>query len=402
MRILPRLHRSLSTWRVRHVANHRAAPLSADYKSSTGYPVINHHNHRLANDRIKQWPEYTVTPLVKLSDDFAKRAGVHSLHAKIEGNRCGLSSFKALGGGYAVDTLRSGNCDREIVIATASAGNHGISRAWGARRIGARCVVYVHEGVGDGARAAMESLGAEVRVCDGNYSDSVDQCRNEAAKEGFQVVQDVSSEDYVEIPRLIWQGYTTVASEICAQLEEEAVQPPTHVLVNAGVGGLACAMTGHLWEEYGDKRPRLVCVEPLSAACLSLSCEQGFASTVVASDKDGGTIQTGLDCASAAPLAWEVLNEGANDFVSIGDECVAPTMRMLAKEGIVGGTSSVAGLGVVMAAGKDRDLAARLGLGPDSRVVVIICEGAVDKLLYENMVKSISVRNNQVFNQVRN
>ena len=45
-----------------------------------------------------------------------------------------LKSFKALGGAYAVEKVTQGN--KDIVVATATAGNHGRFVAWGARRLG--------------------------------------------------------------------------------------------------------------------------------------------------------------------------------------------------------------------------------------------------------------------------
>ena len=369
------------------VSNSRAAPSSAKYNEAPGYPIINHKNHQIANKKIKSWSEdYQRTPLVDLPSDLALSIGVDKIYAKLESNRCGLSSFKALGGGYAVDRLadehKQNNIQSKLTVSTASAGNHGIAVAWGAARRNVRCLIYVHQGVGEAARKKMRSFGAQVVVCEGDYSASVERCRMESEQENYVIVQDVSWEGYEDIPKMIWQGYSTVAAEICEDLEE----PPTHILLNSGVGGFACAMVGHMWENYAENRPRFICVEPEAAECLCVSAETGIASTF---DNVQGltTIQTGLDCTSAAPLAWEILNTGVNDFVSISDDCVAPMMQLLADEyGIVGGASGVAGLGVVVAAGENEELFQRLKFDANSRIVVVICEGAVDEELYEQIV----------------
>jgi len=78
------------------------------------------------------------------------------IHAKLEGDRCGLGSFKALGGALAVAeaaeeaaaTARGGvggdgggGDGTRLTFATASAGNHGVAVAWGARRVGAEVAV---------------------------------------------------------------------------------------------------------------------------------------------------------------------------------------------------------------------------------------------------------------------
>ena len=356
--------------------------------------MINHQNHLLAKAKISTWPEFAPTPFVRIGHTLTQSIGVASIHAKLEGSRCGLSSFKALGGGYAVDVLadqshtsNASTASNGTTVTTASAGNHGIAVAWGARRRGLRCIVYVHAGVGPTARAKMQSYGSEVVVCEGDYSASVEQCKKDAKQNGWHILQDVSWEQYEQIPKRIWQGYSIVASEIISQLQLDNQPIPTHVLINGGVGGFACSMCGHLWEQYGAHRPRFICVEPLSAACLSLSATTGVASTVVSDGtKATPTLQTGLDCSSAAPLAWEVLREGCNDFVAISDDVVGPCMRILAEQGIIAGASAVAGLGVLLVAGNDPVLKEKLGLTAQSRVVFVVCEGAVEEELYFKLV----------------
>ena len=94
--------------------------------------------------------------------------GVGSLHVKDEGRRFGLTSFKALGGAYAVALLvleRAGAqlgralapadlglsgvqaVARTMTVACATDGNHGRSVAWGAENAGCRAVIFIHAGV---------------------------------------------------------------------------------------------------------------------------------------------------------------------------------------------------------------------------------------------------------------
>ncbi len=55
----------------------------------------------------------------------------------------------------------------------ATAGNHGRSVAWGARRAGLRCVLYIHQAVSAEREAALRALGAEVVRTPGSYDDAV-------------------------------------------------------------------------------------------------------------------------------------------------------------------------------------------------------------------------------------
>src|SRR3546814_3314480 len=42
------------------------------------------------------------------------------------------------------------------------------------------------------------------------------------------------------------------------------------------------------------------------------------------------TVMAGMSCGEVSLLAWEILSRGAVDFVTIGDEGVAPAMRLMA------------------------------------------------------------------------
>ena len=225
----------------------------------------------------------------------------------------------------------------------------------------------------------MRAFGARVHRVEGNYEASLAACRGEAEARGWRIVQDVDWEGYQEVPRRIFEGYTVLSAEMVEQVAAAGAPPPTHVFVNTGVGGLACAVCAHLWTAYGAARPRFVVVEPRAAACCLHSARQGRCATLPPEDEEvlKGTVQVGLDCKEPAPLAWRVLAPGAADFVSIGDECVAPCVQLLEAlpAPLHAGKSAVASLGAVVAAAAQPELRARLGLSPDSRVALIVCEG---------------------------
>ena len=84
-----------------------------------------------AYSSISKWEGYTPTPLISL-DKLSKELNINKIYYKDESKRFNLKSFKALGGAYAVEKVTKGN--KEIIVATATAGNHGRSVAWGARR----------------------------------------------------------------------------------------------------------------------------------------------------------------------------------------------------------------------------------------------------------------------------
>ena len=85
---------------------------------------------------LARCPRHAATPLLR------RRPGGRPLWLKDERDRMGLGSFKALGGAYAVLRLieRHGP---DVTFVCASAGNHGLSVAAGARIFGARARIHL-------------------------------------------------------------------------------------------------------------------------------------------------------------------------------------------------------------------------------------------------------------------
>ncbi len=353
-----------------------------------------------ARAEIAQWPDYAPTPLHSLPA-LAEALNLGTVAYKDEGARLGMGSFKALGGAYAVlrvaadqlggvpmaDVRRGEHAQAlsGLTVVTATDGNHGRSVAWGARLAGCRCRIYIHAGVSRGRQVAMEELGAEVVRITGDYDASVRRCAEDAAAHGWTVVSDTSYEGYTDIPRHVMAGYSVMASEV---LERMRAGPPTHLFVQAGVGGLAAAMCARLWQALGDRRPRLIIVEPDRAACLFATATAGRPTAV---SLEAETVMAGLSCGEVSILAWEVLRRAGGHFVTIGEEAVAPAMRLLASgeaggPAIVAGESAVPGLISLVASAKDPALRDAMKLGPDSRVLLLGCEGATDPEIYRVMV----------------
>src|SRR3546814_15437101 len=84
----------------------------------------------------------------------------------------------------------------------------------------------------------------------------------------------------------------------------------------------------------GARRPRVVVVESDRAACLLASARAGAPRNVAVREE---TVMAGMSCGEVSLLAWEILSRGAGDFVTIGEEGVAPAMRLMASGDAVGG-----------------------------------------------------------------
>ncbi|MEQ9331374.1 diaminopropionate ammonia-lyase [Thalassobaculum sp.] len=345
--------------------------------------VLTHEARAEAQAAIRAWPGYAPTPLLDLPG-LARRLGVSAVRWKDEGGRFGLGSFKALGGAYAVQRLVREH-GGDVTFAAATDGNHGRSVAWGAKQAGARAVIYLHAGVSPGREAALRALGAEIVRVAGNYDDSVRQCARAAAERGWQVVSDTAWEGYREVPTAVMAGYSLIAAEAVAQMGTER---PTHVLVQGGVGGVAAAICAELREAWGADAPRFVVVEPALAACLLESARRGGRTEIPIAEE---TVMAGLSCGDPSPLAWEILDTGADDFAAVDDAWVPPAMRLLAdgESGdprVVAGESGVAGLALLLAARERSETWAALGLDAGSRVLLIGTEGATDPEIYREIV----------------
>lgn len=338
-----------------------------------------------AYSTIRQWPAYQPTPLVSMTD-IAAVAGVEKVYYKDESSRFGLGSFKALGGSYAIDCLSHDPSIDELVVCTATDGNHGRSVAWGARLCGAECHVFIHANVSEGRAQAIAALGAVIHRIEGNYDDSIAACNQQAAKYGWQVVSDTSWEGYREIPALIMAGYSVMTFEMMDQLNGDI---PSHVLLQAGCGAMAGALIASMWYHWGARRPTIIMVESDRSDCVYQSLKRDDIHLVNIVEE---TVMAGLSCGEVSALAWPLIRKGAAHAVTIDDAGVGPMVRWLAnstaadRPNIVGGECSACGLIALLAIQQDPALANDMGIDSESRVLVIGTEGNTDAEMYDNII----------------
>lgn len=344
------------------------------------------------------------TPLVALPG-LAASLGVSSLHVKDEGHRLGLDSFKALGGAYAVVRLmldvaskRLGRpvdvaewrgpevaaAARTATVTCATDGNHGRSVAQGAESVGASCVIFVHAGVTEARCLAIARYGARIVRVPGSYDDAVAEAARAAEANGWMLVSDTSRAGSERVPRLVMQGYTALVREALRELPAT----PTHVFVQAGVGGLAAAVAAHLALVFGAERPFLTVVEPARAACLLASAEAGRPLRIA---EDRPTVMAMLECHEPSLVAWGILSRAADAFMTVEEEEAVAIMNRLARPlardpAIVAGESGGVGLAGLAQVAADPASRAAIGLGSDARVFVINTEGATDPARYEALV----------------
>lgn len=344
------------------------------------------------------------TPLLSLPG-LAAETGVASIHLKDEGKRLGLGSFKALGGSYTVIRLVLEEASRQLgrtvdvaelhapdvsaisrtmTFACATDGNHGRSVAQGAQLVGAGAAIFVHSGVSDERVAAIARFGADMVRVDGTYDESVREAARVATENGWTIVSDTSWPGYERIPGLVMQGYTAIVHEALKAMAE----PPTHVFVQAGVGGIAAAVAAHLALALGDRRPVFTTVDPARAACIYEAARAGEPVVIPHGEP---TVMAMLECYEPSRVAWRVLSRVSDGFMTVDEEDAISVMRRLANPvggdpAVVAGESGGVGLAGLLRAMADPEIRAGLGLGPSSRVFVVNTEGATDPAKYAEFV----------------
>ena len=330
---------------------------------------------------ISSWKGYSPTPLIEL-DKLSKELNLNKIFYKDESKRFDLKSFKALGGAYAVEKVSNGN--KDIVVATATAGNHGRSVAWGARRLGLKCKIFISEFVSDARGQAMADLGADVVKVKGNYEKSLIECIKQSTDNNWQIVQDVAWKDYMIVPKYTMAGYTVMMKEIVDQINENKI---THIILQAGVGGMAGAMVAGI-ARYLDNIPVTITVEPDSAACVLESIRTGKIEKI---DIKRESLMGGMSCGEVSLVPWEILKNSVKYCISLPDDDIAKTMRLLGNASlsdkkIIAGENSAPGVISLITSCEDEKIKEKIGLNKDSNVMLIGCEGDTDQKMYQKLI----------------
>lgn len=394
---------------IQFIANRIARRTEAE-KVPVGF--LNAGEVRRARNFHRGFPEYRVTPLHHLNE-LSQALGVRNIWIKDESHRFGLNAFKVLGGSYAIgkylaerlnvdisrlsfEQLRSTEMKARlgnVTFVTATDGNHGRGIAWAAKQLGQRAVVFMPKGSSEVRLRNIKNEGAEASITDLNYDDAVRLASKYAAEQNGVLIQDSAWDGYEKIPTWIMQGYCTLVDEALEQISSSEHDPvPTHVFLQAGVGSFAASVQGHLLSRFGEGRPTTIIVEPSEAACIykSVSINDGKPHAVTG---DMPTIMAGLACGEPSTVAWAILRDYADLYISCPDYVSAKGMRILGNPlpgdpRVISGESGAVGLGVLslLAGRKGSHVAEALCIDKNSRILIISTEGDTDPQRYRDIV----------------
>lgn len=307
---------------------------------------------------LARCPVAGVTPLTG-APDLATDLGVAEVMVKDERDRMGLGSFKALGAAYVIACDAQQGTARGATYVTASAGNHGLSVAAGAAAFGAHAVIYLSETVPQGFADRLRRTGAEVIRAGADYEASMAAAMAAAEDTGAILLSDSSWPGYTTRPHRLMEGYLALMAEVFDQISA----PPTHMFLQAGVGGLAGACAAIARRNWGDAT-RIVVVEPEAAPCLIESIKAGALVETTGPVSAMGR----LDCKVASLIALKGLARDGDDFMTLTEAEGEAGAALAARHGFASTPSGAAGIAGLAAA------RGQLGLDARSRVLVILSE----------------------------
>ncbi|KAK7789463.1 hypothetical protein R5R35_005857 [Gryllus longicercus] len=197
------------------------------------------------------------TPLIK--SDYFSSFLEHNVYLKMESSQVS-GSFKIRGIGNLSAKCVENGCKSLIGC---SGGNAGIAVAHAAKLLNVSATVFVPETTSQRSIALMKSQGSQVIVKGANYNKALEEAIQESKKPGNALIDAYDHPD-------IWEGHSTIISEIQEQLNEK----PSIVIVPVGGGGLLLGILQGL-ENAGWTDVPVLAMETLGAHCFNMSVKAG-------------------------------------------------------------------------------------------------------------------------------
>ncbi len=338
---------------------------------------------------------YAPTPLVKLPA-LAEKLGVGEIFVKDESHRFDLKAFKCMGASYAIYRVIKKMWEQKFgvlfevdnlfqpkvldrlelpVFCSATDGNHGRAVAWFCKLIGQKAIIYLPKNTVKSRIENIKNENADVIIVDGHYDSAVALAESDAARFGYQVIADTSYKGYHEIPGYITAGYSTIFSELPNDLEFD------FGCVQSGVGSFAASALLYFKNHPKHSHAKWINVEPTEAACLFDSISDGG---MVSSQGNLKTIMAGLNCGTPSEIAWPVIRDGMDAFMSVSDEYAKKAMRKFyypenSDTKIISGESGAAGLAGLLALLDKDEFKDKLNINNSSRILLFNTEGDTDQ-----------------------
>jgi diaminopropionate ammonia-lyase len=181
-------------------------------------------------------------------------------------------------------------------------------------------------------------------------------------------------------------GYSVMMKEISEQINNQQI---SHVILQAGVGGMAAAMVAGI-ARYLNHVPKIIIVEPESAACVLESIKTGKIEKI-SIEKE--SLMGGMSCGEVSLVPWQILKNSVSYCVTVSDDYISKTVKLLANcefsdEKIIGGECSTPGITSLVGLCNDVEVRKKINLNEDTNVLLFGCEGDTDEELYQKLLNS--------------
>jgi threonine dehydratase len=286
-------------------------------------------------------------------------------------NRQTTGSFKPRGALNKVLTLD--DWERKAGLVAASAGNHGQGVALAGQVTGSQVEVFVPERAPTLKVEGMRSLGAQIHIVHGGYSEAESEAKEYSAKRNKTFVSPYNDAQVIA-------GQGTVFIEALRQMAsmrkdrppDPGAPPPIMTwIVPTGGGGLI-ASCGIVLQSHG-RHDRLIGVQPAASAFTYNLYHHGTQSGV----EDGPTLAEGLSGAiDGDSVTIPMLQKFVDDMVVVTEEVIAEAIAFAWRtyhERVEG--SGAAGLAAA--------IYGQVGAGPG---VVVISGGNIDDGTFDKII----------------
>jgi threonine dehydratase len=228
-------------------------------------------------------------------------------------NQQPIGAFKLRGAYNKIASLSPE--DRKRGLISYSSGNHAQGVAYAARALGVKAVIVMPDNAPPIKRNATAALGAEIVIVGPGSAERQTKAEELAAQYGYVIVPPYNDEQIIA-------GQGTMGLEILEDLPEvETVFAPV------GGGGMISGIAAAI--KLSRPSIKVIGVEPELAGDARASLRAGKIVHFPA-DEVSRTIADGLRTQSIGPINFEHIRRYVDDIVTVSEEEIRRTVRLLA------------------------------------------------------------------------
>src|ERR1700677_3764304 len=228
-------------------------------------------------------------------------------------NQQPIGAFKLRGAYNKIASLSQEGRERGVI--SYSSGNHAQGVAYAARALGVKAVIVMPDNAPAIKREATAALGAEIVIVGPGSTERQAKAEELAAQHGYVIVPPYNDEHIIA-------GQGTMGLEILKDLPEVET-----VLAPVGGGGMLSGVATAI--KLSKPSVKVIGVEPELAGDAQASFRAGKIVQFPA-EQVSHTIADGLRTQSIGPINFEHIRRYVDDIVTVSEEGIRETVRLLA------------------------------------------------------------------------